>query len=146
MATLETTEEITEAEMLKVVERGGEAPPTGDQLKRWRRAGLLPRPRLGHQLGLQGSCSWYPAWAAEQLLAIVRLHRSAHRLGELCTALWWEGYWVDPLVLRKALIVPLERFSGEAEKARGGETDPPRRPTRSSRRCPMTVSRRRSSK
>jgi hypothetical protein len=124
MTTIETTREITEAEMLDVVELAGEAPPTGDQLKRWRRAGLLPRPRLGHQPGLKGSQSRYPAWAAEQLLAIVRLHRSAHRLGELCTALWWEGRWVDPLVLRKALIAPLERFSDEAEKARRGETDP----------------------
>jgi hypothetical protein len=124
MTTITTTEEITEAAMLAAVERAGETPPTSDQLKRWRRAGLLPRPHLEHRAGLRGSQSWYPAWAAEQLLAILRLHRSNHRLGELSTALWWEGLWVDPPILREALIAPLERFSSEAEKARGGEEDP----------------------
>jgi hypothetical protein len=124
MATITTTAEITEAAMLDAVERAGETPPTNDQLKRWRGAGLLPRPRIEHQAGLRGSQSWYPAWAAEQLLAIVRLHRCNHRLGELSTALWWEGRWVDPPMLSKALIAPLERFSREAEKARGGEEDP----------------------
>jgi len=124
MATITTTAESTETAMLHTVELAGEAPPTSDQLKRWRRAGLLPRPRLEHQAGVRGSHASYPAWAAEQLLAIVRLHRSNHRLGELSTALWWEGRWVDPPMLRKALIAPLERFSREAEKARGGETDP----------------------
>jgi hypothetical protein len=124
MATTTTTDEITEAAMRDGVERAGETPPTSDQLKRWRRAGLLPRPRLEHRAGLRGSQSWYPAWAAEQLLAIVRLHRSRRLLGELSTALWWEGRWVDPQMLREALIAPLERFSSEAEKARGGERDP----------------------
>ncbi|MCU1491094.1 MAG: hypothetical protein JWM85_2499 [Acidimicrobiaceae bacterium] len=58
--------------MLDAVERAGETPPTNDQLKRWRGAGLLPRPPLKHQAGLRGSQSWYPAWAAEQLPAIGR--------------------------------------------------------------------------
>jgi hypothetical protein len=124
MTTITTTEEITEAAMLATVERAGETPPTSDQLKRWRRAGLLPRPHLEHRAGVRGSQSWYPGWAAEQLLAILRLHGSNHRLGELGAALWWEGRWVDPQMLRKALIAPLERFSSEAEKARGGQRDP----------------------
>jgi hypothetical protein len=124
MATITTTEEITEAAMLDTVERAGEMLPTSDQLKRWRRAGLLPRPRVEHRAGVRGSQSWYPEWAADQLLAIVRLHRAVHRLGELSTALWWEGGWVDPQMLREALIAPLVRFSNEAEKARGGQRDP----------------------
>jgi hypothetical protein len=124
MATITTTAEITEAALLDAAKHAGETPPTSDQLKRWRRAGLLPRPRLEHRAGVRGSQSMYPAWAADQLLAIVRLHSSNHRLGELSTALWWEGRWVDPPMLREALITPLERFSSEAERARGGETDP----------------------
>jgi len=124
MATIATTAEISKADMLDAVERAGQTPPTRDQLKRWRRAGLLPRPRLVRRLGVRGSQSMYPAWTAEQLLAIVRFHRSDHRLGELSTALWWEGHWIDPTRLREALMAPLTRFSSEAEKARGGETDP----------------------
>jgi hypothetical protein len=124
MATITTTAEISEAAMLDAVDRAGETPPTGDQLKRWRRAGMLPRPRLAYRPGVRGSQSMYPAWAADQLLAIVRLHRCDHRLGELSTALWWEGRWVDPPKLRRALMAPLTRFSDQTEKARAGETDP----------------------
>jgi hypothetical protein len=124
MDAIETTAEITEAEMLRAIERAGHAPPTSDQLKRWRRAGLLPRSRLEHRPGLRGSQSLYPSWTADQLLAIVRLHSSTHRLGELGTILWWEGGWVDPTILRDALSAPLERFADETAKAREGETDP----------------------
>ena len=124
MTTITTTEEITEAAMLEPVKRAGQTPPTSDQLKRWRRAGLLPRPRVEHRAGVRGSQSVYPAWAAGQLLAIVRLHNSNHRLGELSTALWWDGHWVDGPMLREALITPLDRLSSEAEKARGDEDDP----------------------
>jgi hypothetical protein len=124
MATTTTTDEILERTMLDAVEHAGETSPTGDQLKRWRRAGLLPRPRLEHRPGIRGSRSWYPAWAADQLLAILRLHRSTHKLMELCTALWWEGHWVDPLALREALTTPLEHFSNEALAARAGVEDP----------------------
>ncbi|HEX3434508.1 MAG TPA: hypothetical protein VHT25_10655 [Solirubrobacteraceae bacterium] len=38
--------------------------------------------------------------------------------------LWWDGHWVEPQMLRRALIAPLERFSHQAEKARGGEENP----------------------
>jgi hypothetical protein len=124
MAAIATTNEITETAMLAAVAHAGEAPPTSDQLKRWRRAGLLPRPRLVHQGGLRGSQSLYPTWAAEQLLAIVNVHRSTHRLGDLRSALWWDGYWVEPSALRETLITPLERFSNDALKARRGEEDP----------------------
>lgn len=57
-------------------------------------------------------------------MAVVRVHRSVHRLGDLCTAVWWEGHWADPDALRRALIAPLERVSDEARAARGGEEDP----------------------
>jgi hypothetical protein len=124
MATTKKTREITEAAMFAALARAGETPPSSGQLKRWRRAGLLPRPRVEHRAGVKGSRSWYPVWASEQLLVVVRLHQATHRLGELCTALWWEGHWVDPPALRRALLAPLDRFSAAASKARGGEEDP----------------------
>jgi hypothetical protein len=42
MATITTTSEITEAAMLDAVELAGEAPPTSDQLKRWRALACCP--------------------------------------------------------------------------------------------------------
>lgn len=84
----------------------------------------MPRPRLEHRAGIRGARSFYPAWAADQLAAIVRLHRRTHRLEELTTALWWEGRWVDSVALRQALVAPFERLSGEIAEARADEEDP----------------------
>lgn len=117
-------EEIDEADLLAMVTSAGETPPTSDQLKGWRRAGLMPGPRIEHAAGVRGSRALYPAWAAKQLVAVTRLHRSTHRLGDLSVALWWDGHWVESLALRTALSAPLERMSREAEKARAGEEDP----------------------
>jgi hypothetical protein len=117
-------EEIDEADLLAVVASAGETPPTSEQLKGWRRAGLMPGPRIEHAVGVRGSRALYPAWAAEQLVAAMRLHRSTHRLGDLSVALWWEGHWIEPRALRKVLAAPLERMSRDAEKARAGEEDP----------------------
>jgi hypothetical protein len=118
------SEKIDESALLDAVRRAGEPPPSADQLKRWRRAGLIPRPEVEHSPGVRGSRALYPEWADEQLLAVTRLHRSTHRLRDLCVAVWWEGHWVRPDALRKALIAPLERLSHEARVARGEETDP----------------------
>lgn len=117
-------EQIEEPALLGAVARAGETAPTHDQLKRWRRAGLIPRPNVEHSPGVRGSQTWYPEWAAEQLLAVVRAHRSTRRLQDLCLAVWWEGHWVRPSALREALIAPLERLSREARLLRGEESDP----------------------
>src|ERR1700689_500928 len=109
MTTITTTDEISEAAMLDAVELARTMPPTSDQLKRWRRAGLLPRPRLVHPTGMRGSQSMYPAWTTKQLFEIVRLHRSNHRLGALSTALGGQGHWVVTAMLREALMAPLTR-------------------------------------
>lgn len=53
--------EIDESALLAAVARAGETPPTSDQLKGWRRAGVIPRPRVEHASGVRGSRAWYPA-------------------------------------------------------------------------------------
>jgi hypothetical protein len=104
----------------------GYEPEAEAERNRW--VGLMPGPRIEHAAGVRGSRALYPAWAAEQLVAVTRLHRSTHRLGDLSVALWWEGHWVEPLALRKALAAPLERMSREAEKARAGGRTPMSQP------------------
>ena len=116
--------EIDEPSLLKACTGAGESPPTRTQLKAWRRAGVIPRPRIEHRPGLKGSKAFYPAWADDQLVAVVRLHRRFHRLDDLVVAVWWEGRWVEPQALRTALIAPLEAMSEEAAAARAGADNP----------------------
>jgi hypothetical protein len=118
------SEKIDEAALFEAIARADETPPSPDQLKRWRRGGLIPRPEVAHLPGVRGSRALYPAWAVEQLLVVIRLHRSTHRLPDLCLALWWEGHWVRPDAIRGVLIKPLERLSQEAREVCGDERDP----------------------
>jgi hypothetical protein len=115
--------EADETELLAGAARAREA-VSAHQLKRWRRAGLIPRPRVVHEEGVRGSRALYPAWAVEQLVAVARLHRTVRGLSELVVAVWWEGHWVETEALRAALIEPLQQLSEEARAARGGGKDP----------------------
>ena len=118
-----TIDEIDEPTLLAAAARAGEA-VTGDQLKRWRRAGLMPRPRTAHVRGLRGSRAWYPDWAIEQLIAVARLHRSMRRLNDLTVVVWFDGHWIERTALRKALAAVLERVSSKVQRARAGHDDP----------------------
>lgn len=53
--------DIDEPTLLASVTQAGEPPPTAEQLKRWRRAGVVPRPRVEHVSGARGSKALYPA-------------------------------------------------------------------------------------
>ncbi len=71
------------------------------QLARWHRAGLLPRPK---QLALgkaQGSQSLYPAGTSEQFLLLCSLRVRERRLSHLAWQLWWSGYPVAFPIIRK---------------------------------------------
>ena len=114
---------ITQTALLDAAERLG-ACVSADQLKRWRRGGLLPRPAVEHVAGVRGSRALYPERAVEQLVIVERLHRSAFRLDALRVAVWWEGHWVEPRALRAALIAPLERLSAQARALTSGTEDP----------------------
>ena len=118
-----TRSEVDESELLAGAARAGEE-VSAYRLKRWRRVGLLPRPRVVHRDGVRGSRALYPAWAVEQLVAVARLHRTVRGLSELVIAVWWEGHWVGTEALRAALIEPLQQLSEEARAARGGGRDP----------------------
>ena len=115
--------EVDQRELLAGAARAGEQ-VSAHQLKRWRRAGLIPRPRVVHKEGVRGSRALYPAWAVEQLIAVARLHHTVRGLSELAVAVWWEGHWVATEALPAALIEPLQQLSDEAVSARGGGRDP----------------------
>jgi hypothetical protein len=117
------TDGITQAQLLAAADSQGAA-VSADQLKRWRRAGLVPRPTVERVAGVRGSRALYPRWAIEQLSSVERLHRSIHRLDALRVAVWWDGHWVQPDALRAALITPLDRISAQACELTGDAEDP----------------------
>jgi hypothetical protein len=119
-----TQELVDENAIVRAFSEAGECAPSADRLKRWRRAGLIPRPVVEHPSGLRGSRALYPGWIVDQLRAVMRLHRSVHRLQDLIIAVWWEGHWVDPGALRSALVKPLEKMSRELRASHGETTDP----------------------
>jgi hypothetical protein len=117
------TNGISQAELLAAADCHG-AKVSDDQLKRWRKAGLVPRPTVEHVTGTRGSRAQYPEWAVEQLVIVDRLHRTIHRLDALRVAVWWEGHWVEPDALRASLIAPLDRLAAKARELTDGAEDP----------------------
>ena len=87
--------ELTREQVL-LAAAGAGFPITGDQLARWHRAGLLPRPRqrsLGRGLG---TVTIYPAGTVEQLVALCRVRQQHRSLTRAAFQLWWDGFPVDP--------------------------------------------------
>lgn len=70
-----------------------------DQLIRWHRAGLLPRPKQRH-LGRHGSKTIYPQGSAEQVIEICRIHEKERRLAYVAWELWWNGFEVNLGIIR----------------------------------------------
>jgi hypothetical protein len=104
--------EIDEATLLAACETGG-GRVSQSQLKRWRRAGLVQRPRQEHLPGQCGSVSWYPAAAVEQALAVAELLEGGRRSNDwVLVQLWWRGMWIDETVLRDCLVEHFDAMTG----------------------------------
>jgi MerR HTH family regulatory protein len=79
------------------------------RLEEWRARGLIPRPALA---GYEGKRPvWvYPARAAKQLRAIVRLRKNTRDLDAIRAALWAQGYPVPTEAVRSSLLTVIDRF------------------------------------
>jgi hypothetical protein len=116
--------EIDEAMLLAACKSGGRR-VTQSQLKRWRGAGLLQRPRQEHPRGRRGSVSWYPEAAVEQALAVAELLGDERRRNDwVLVQLWWRGMWIDEAVLRARLVEHFDAVSRDARKLAATHEDP----------------------
>ncbi len=100
---------------------------TAEQLTRWRRAGLLPRPRLRPRAAGEGHDVCYPAWARHQLAAIAQVDRTIQHWEPLVLAVWWAGHWANPAAIRHALSSTLGHHFAGAPQTRAGAADPDHR-------------------
>jgi len=110
---------MTEQELLAAARRQGHK-VSADQLKRWRRADLIPRPVQAHQPGVRGSRTTYPPGTLRQLVRVCELHTHFRKLDRVRFELWWAGEFPGDLQpIRDYLTGRLDRLLGPLRDLRG---------------------------
>jgi hypothetical protein len=102
---------VPEEPVEELIRRAGDAGETvsKDQLRRWHREGLLPRPRQESR-GRRGSAVFYPAGTGDQLFALLVLKRRYPKsLVKVGWGLWWLGYPVPDAQARSFMVDLLQR-------------------------------------
>lgn len=90
---------------------------TRDQLARLHRRRLINEP-FHEPGGGRGSLARYPAGTAERMLRISRLRTSTKQLDELAWRLWWEGFDVEPDLIRTYLLKRATRWDEQLREIR----------------------------
>jgi hypothetical protein len=90
---------------------------TRDQLARLHRRRLISEP-FHDQNGGRSSLARYPAGTAERMLRISQLRSSAKQLDELAWRLWWEGFDVEPDLIRTYLLKRATRWDEQLREIR----------------------------
>ena len=89
----------------------GDIAVTRDQLVRWHRSGLIPRPSVRHLGRGRGSESVYPPGTSLQVAALVEIKSRFRRLDDVGWLLWWGGFEVDEAVLRNRIDLFIQLWS-----------------------------------
>jgi hypothetical protein len=120
----QSQEESVEELILRASDAGDEV--SKEQLRRWHRADLLPRPRQDSR-GRAGSEVFYPAGTADPLLALLALKRRYPKsLAKVGWGLWWLGFPVPERLAREFIVAVIERnrkFIGELVTPEGELTE-----------------------
>lgn len=107
-------------DVIEMVE-GADGAVTRDQLVRWHRAGLIPRPTVEHLGRGRGSASYYPAGTAAQVLALLDIRKHHRRLADIAWLLWWAGYQVDEGTVRVRLATQVDTWSAAVDVFANGQ-------------------------
>jgi hypothetical protein len=90
---------------------------TRDQLARLHRRRLIGEP-FHDQSGGRSSLVRYPAGTAERMLRISQIRSSTKQLDELAWRLWWEGFDVEPDLIRTYLLKRATRWDEQLRELR----------------------------
>jgi hypothetical protein len=96
---------------------------TRDQLARLHRRRLIGEP-FHDQNGGRSSLARYPAGTAERMLRIAQLRSSTKQLDELAWRLWWEGFDVEPDLIRTYLLKRATRWDEQLREFRMVASEP----------------------
>ena len=93
---------------------------TPQQLARWHRLGLLPRPVQRGQGRGRGTVTMYPGGTSRQLVELCRARSGTRELIRVGFRMWWRGFEVDftlvERVLRGAAVRLDERVRSHSEE------------------------------
>ena len=95
---------VTLAQLQRAIGSAGYEAPSKSQLKRLRRAGLLPEVEQQHHGGVRGSITVYPEWVVDQLRHVLLLRATVRNFEHLTFWAWWDQLWVDRRTLRNNLL------------------------------------------
>jgi hypothetical protein len=90
---------------------------TRDQLARLHRRRLIGEP-FHDQNGGRSALARYPSGTAERMLRISQLRSSTKQLDELAWRLWWEGFDVEPDLIRTYLLKRATRWDEQLREIR----------------------------
>lgn len=90
---------------------------TRDQLARLHRRRLISEP-FQDQHGGRSALARYPAGTAERMLRISQLRAATKQLDELAWRLWWEGYEVEPDIIRTFILKKATRWDEQHQEIR----------------------------
>jgi hypothetical protein len=90
---------------------------TRDQLARLHRRRLIGEP-FHDQVGGRSSLARYPAGTAERMLRISQLRSGTKQLDELAWRLWWEGFDLEPDLIRTYLLKRATRWDEQLREIR----------------------------
>ena len=94
---------------------------TRDQLARLHRRRLISQPIQGPGTG-RGHVSMFPSGTAQRVLRISQLKEGTKQLDELAWRLWWEGYDVEPDLVRSYLLKKAARWDEQLREIRAAAT------------------------
>jgi len=95
-------------------------------LKKWRDAGLLPRPEQRSLGRGKGSATVYPGGTSEQLLRVLSIRKGQKgrfKPDHAFLRLWWEGYPVEGAHVNKYMESALERLKQWSENWKSATPD-----------------------
>ena len=96
---------------------------TRDQLARLHRRRLISEP-FHEQNGGRSALARYPAGTAERMLRISQLRSSTKQLDDLAWRLWWEGFDVEPDLIRTYLLKRATRWDEQLREFRTVANEP----------------------